>query len=311
MKVYSPSQTAEWMRCPMMRALRKEGWVSKWGAKRDLAASIGQAFAAGVAVYNNFRLGASGGNGMPPRGANAARIALSDSSLQVAKAVMAQRLEEMEKLGFVLTSSEEDEVYLASMDKRLTKALTQYIQEDPLPDDWQIVDVEGSLGEAAGNSRPDLVIRNAQGLYVVDYKTKVQLLARYEHKTKQDYANSHQMLHYGHFGGLHYGEDLAGYYIGLIVFEPRFRCELLPYPYNSETLRTWAATTPAAWEAMEREDKGESKPWMSNNHQDNFGQCPYYKACFEYHYDPALMVRDYLYVERVPENADADKTTDV
>lgn len=308
MKVYSPSQTAEWMRCPMMRALRKEGWVSKWGAKRDLAATIGQAFAAGVGTYNNYRQSTSS---LPPRGVNAERTRLAVSSVEVAQAVMHRRLEEMERLGFVLTSGDDDEIYMAAMDKRITKAVSEYVINDPMPDDWQIVDVEASLGEPAGNARPDLVIRNSTGLYMVDYKSKVQLLARYENKTKGDYANSHQMLHYGHFGKLHYNEDLAGYYIGLAIFEPKFRCEWLPYPYNGETLKTWAATTPSAWATMEREDNGESAPWMSNNHSDNFGDCPYKKACFEYHYDPALMVRDYLYIERVPEetpNADATES---
>ncbi len=247
MKVYSPSQTAEWMRCPMMRALRKEGWVSKWGAKRDLAATIGQAFAAGVGTYNNFR---KTNPLMPVRGVNVERTRLAVSSVDVAKAVMHRRLEEMEKLGFVLTSGEEDELYMTQMEKRVVKAVSTYVYEDPMPDDWQIVDIEESLGEAAGNARPDLVIRNPQGLHMVDYKSKVQLLARYEAKTKGDYANSHQMLHYGHFGKLHYGEDLAGYYIGLSVFEPRFRVDWVPYPYNSETLKTWAATTPAAWATM-------------------------------------------------------------
>lgn len=303
MTVYSPSQTAEWMRCPMARALRKEGWISKWGAKRDLAAIIGQSYAAGVGTYNNLRKSAKV---LPARGvSDSTRRSWAESCVTVAKGVMKQRLDEIERLGLVLSVMEDDDSYMKDMEKRIVNAVGEYVLTDPMPDDWQIVDVEAPLNDA-GAARPDLVIRNAQGLHMVDYKSKVQLLARYEAMTKAEYANSHQMLHYGHFGKLHYGEDLAGYYIGLSVFTPRFRVEWLPYPYNSEVLKTWAATMPSAWAQMEREDKNEALPYMAAVHSDRFGQCPYYKACFEHHYDPALMLRDYLYVERVNEESASD-----
>lgn len=301
MTVYSPSQTMEWMRCPMMRALRKEGWISKWGAKKDLAAIIGSSFAAGIGVYNNIRKSAQDGNTALPARTIEARASIAASCVDVAKAVMHQKLEMLEKIGLILGGSDDDEIYLQAMSKRIVNAVTNYVVSDPLPDTFKIVDVELNLGPEAGNARPDLVVRDNLGLAMVDYKTKVQLLARYEAKTKMEYGNTHQMLHYGHFGERHYGEPFGRYYIGLVVFEPRFHTEFVPYPYNTEVLATWARTSQSAWAIMEKEDKGEQVPWMSANHSDNFGQCPYYKACFTHHYDPELMKSDYVLVERVPE----------
>lgn len=300
-KVYSPSQTATWMRCPMLRALGKAGWIPKVGAKRDIAATIGQAFAAGVGVYNNMRKDTQAfKRPMPERGGDE-RVQWAAACVDVALQVAHRRLEEMERIGLQLSMTDADAHYLQQVDPRIRKSVSNYVLNDPLPDEWEIVSVEESLGEEAGNSRPDLIVRDGDGLAVVDYKTKVELKAQYYYKTVGQYANSHQMLHYGHFASRKFGEDFAKYYIGLAIFEPKWRFDLLPYPYNPETMATWAGTVTGAWAQMEKEDNGEAAPWMAATHEDNFGQCPYYKACFTHHYDPALMLQDYLLVERVPE----------
>jgi hypothetical protein len=127
-------------------------------------------------------------------------------------------------------------------------------------------------------------------------------MAQYRQKTIQEYANSHQMLHYGWAGKESYGEPIHTYYIGLAVLEPRWAFDLLPYPIHPEALEVWLGSARRVWGDMEAEERGERVPWLSANHSDNFGQCPYYKACFVHHYDPPLMAQDYLYVERVKDS---------
>jgi hypothetical protein len=282
----------------MLRALSKEGWRSKYAKKVDFAAIMGQSFAAGVGVYNNLRLEhEKSGTSMPPR-TTVARGALVDACWDVAERVMATRKQNIVDLGLIVDSSDE-QGYVSKMEERVRKALTSYIVTDPIPDTSKILAVELEMGEEYGNCRPDLIVEDSLGLCVVDYKTKLLLKAEYRQKTIQEYANKHQMLHYGWATRSYFTRSVPTYAIGLAIFEPRFDFGLIPFPLNDETLKIWEQGTKVAWGAMEREEAGEVPPWLSDTHQDNFGQCVFYKACFTHHYDPALMAQDYILVEKV------------
>jgi len=278
----------------MLRALGKEGWRSKYARKVDLAGILGTAFAAGVGVWNNLRM-AHERSGVPgPLGASQSHV---KACTDVGLAVMRQRVQQIGKIGQILDSSS-DEGYLDKMESRLEKALSNYILKDPIPDHWRLVGVEQDMGEEYGHCRPDLIAENETGLVVVDYKTKLILKAEYRQKTINEYANSHQMLHYGWAVGTNFGRPVHTYHIGIAVFEPRWTFDLLPYPVHPETLTIWEAGSRAAWSAMEKEDNLEYPPWLSDKHQDNFGQCIFYKACFVHHYDESLMAQDYIRVEQ-------------
>lgn len=280
----------------MMRALGKE-WVGKYAGKKDYAAVLGNGFAAGVGIYNNIRMEHERGAAKMPQRDAQARASIVQACTQSALAVMAERLKEMENLGLVLDDADG---YLDKLPARCTKAVTNYVVSDPMPDTWQVVGVEHAFGPEYGNSRPDVVVKDDTGLAIVDYKSKLQLRAEYRQKTLNEYANSHQMLHYGWAGQEIFGEPVHKYYIGLAVIEPRWAFDFVPYPIHPETLETWLTASKRVWELMEAEEgENGAVPWMSANHSDNFGQCPYYKACFVHHYDPDLMKQDYLHVERV------------
>lgn len=296
MKVYSPSSTATWMRCPMMRALGQEGWIGKYAAKKDYAATLGQGFAAGVAIYNNIRFEhEQGGAKLPPRDATA-RASIIEACVESAKRLMDERLKEMQDIGLIMDDSDG---YVDKLAGRCTKAVSTYIATDPIPDSWRVVAAEKDFGVAYGGARADLVVRDETGLAVVDYKSKLTLKAEYRHKTISEYGNSHQMLHYAWAGGETYGEPIHKYYIGLAVLEPRWAFDLVPYPVHPESLATWLKASQRAWMDMEAEEVGDKVPWMAADHSDRFGMCQYYKACFVHHYDPNLMKQDYLQVERI------------
>jgi len=299
MKVYSPSQTSTWMRCPVLRALRHEGWTSKYVGRPFWAATLGQGFAAGVGVYNNLRKDREALGQPAPARTLSGRVTLANAAAAVAISVIDQRLNEAERLGVVIDAEGVD--YVKTIHTRAAKAVTAYVVSDPLPDTWRIVAVEESLGPEAGNARPDAVVRDTMGLAILDYKSKLTLNAQYRQKTINEFANGHQFLHYGHFGALKYQEPIDRYYIGLAVFEPRWAFDLLPFPLNAETQKVWFQGASVAWAAMEKEDLGLQAPWMSDRHSDQYGQCPMYKACFVHHFDAALMKQDYLLTERVPE----------
>src|SRR5678816_4119340 len=290
-KVYSPSQTATWMRCAMLRALQKEGWMPREAGYPTLAAVLGAAYAAGVGTYRNIRKSTGL---MPPLGVNPDRQKWADISVKTAETLMHAKLAEMEKIGLQFGNMSQDD--LQRLNARLQKAVTAHVIQDPIPADWTIEGVEVEL-EEAGRARADLVCRTPNGLVVVDDKLKVQLKAIYHDKTVQGYANSAAMFHYGYYLSKRYNEDFVSYYIALAVLEPRWGVEMIAYPYNREMLDQWHITTKQAWHQMDKEERGEAIPWMAATHSDNFGQCPMYKACFVHHYDPALMAKDYILVE--------------
>ena len=277
----------------MMLALRKEGWVPKYMAKKDWAALLGQGFAAGVGIYNNHRQEwERAGHQAPPRDASA-RASLIQTCSDSAILIVEQKIKEMAASGLTLDSAD-DAMYQDKLAGRIRKSISSYIASDPIADTWTIVDAEKDFGPEYGNSRADLICRDQNNaLVVVDYKSKLTLAAQYRQKTIMEYANSHQMLHYAWAAGETYGVTVNTYAIGLAVLEPRWAFDLIPYPVQPESLAAWLGSARRVWDEMARDSSGETVPWMSANHSDNFGQCVYYKACFSHHYDPALMAQDY------------------
>ncbi len=294
-KVYSPSSTTTWMRCPMMRALSREGWQPKMLAKKDWSALLGQGFAAGVGIYNNLRQEWERGGAQAPQRDAATRADLIRACSDAAVKIVQQKTEDMLAAG--LNAGDDDQGYQDKLEARIRKALASYITADPIPDSWRIVEAEKDFGEDYGNARADLVARDTNGgLVIVDYKSKLTLAAQYRNKTIQEYANSHQMFHYAWSGEETYSEPISTYYIGLAVLEPRWAFDLIAFPVSPESLGVWLQSARVVWGNIEREEAGQVVPWLSANHSDNFGQCPYYKACFVHHYDPSLMAADYVNV---------------
>lgn len=285
MKVYSPSQTAKFCKCPILREFEREGWIQKEVSSRDYAAALGSAFAAGVGVYNS----------LAKNRALTEPVITLRTCLDVATSVLKQRVHDWEKLGLTFSTGSEQNG-LNDIYPRLEKAIKGYLAKPQLPKGWEIVSVEEDLGEEAGHARPDLIIRDEMGLAVLDYKYRTRLPAEYRVKTLQEFAHTTQMMHYAHFVGQHYQEPISRFYIGLAVGEPRFLFDLVPYPVHEETLKVWYQTTQPVWKLMEETDAGERPPSMAAEHSDRFGRCPMYKACFESHFDPYLMARDYLHV---------------
>ena len=165
----------------------------------------------------------------------------------------------------------------------------------------QVLGVEQVL---PSGSRMDLVADWGRGDEVLDWKVKLSLYKRSGQTVEQalemafaDYANDHQLLHYSwelyQFASAPYP---SFYHIGLIILEPTFRIEVRSFPIVPETLEAWCQSAERIWAQMAAEDAGEARPWMAAAHSTRYGPCEYQKACFECHWDPALMSRDYVQV---------------
>src|SRR5205807_6788890 len=132
--------------------------------------------------------------------------------------------------------------YLKQMNDRIGKTLIQYIAHDPLPSNWRIVAIEKDYGEAFGNARPDLVIRNEFGLAIVDYKTYTTSRAN----KRAEFQESHQMKHYCYFGKAAFGDSITRYYIMLLPTD-RWNPQLEPYELTQEGLDLWYQATVPMW----------------------------------------------------------------
>lgn len=293
MKVYSPSQTQTWVQCPVKRMLAyNERWRPRTLGKRELAAVLGQAIGAGLAAYYSN----------PHATTNVASVAYAN-----AVALMSQ----FESLGASVASW--DQAQALATPERARQAVEKSVALDQagrvLPATWRVLDVERTLPDH-GHARIDLGVDDGAGPAVLDWKVKLSLKEIYRQKEVEKFRYSGQMYHYNwayaqyvrsQAGAGHYrvfeGDFLPRFYIGLMVLEPKFSFELLSFDVSPEDHQKWLASARSTWIDMERDDFETSPPHtprMAWEHEDNYGPCEFKKACFEYHWDPALMSNDYI-----------------
>lgn len=241
--------------------------------KRDLAAVLGQAVGAGLAQYNV-----------------ASAMSTSPCSIPslMARTTAERLLGELEANGQHV--GEWDQSQKAAVPDRAAKAVERYMAADPIPPEWPILMVEQRL--ASGVAQPDLVVDDGRGPTPVDYKTKLTLKKEYEDREIARWRYSWQMLHYC------WELKADHYYICLIVLEPRFRAELIPFEIHPSLMQVWSAGAAQTWADMKEEDEGRRVPAMAAKHADEYGECEYAKACFTHHLDPERMAQDYIRLER-------------
>lgn len=279
---YSPTQTMNWLRCPVLRDLRRN-WEPKVLGNKELAGLLGSGFAAGVAVYNK-----SMQHGLQLD----VKMAVSVGTQYVTDALTRLRMTHV--------IDDRNMPLRDNIIPRLTRMLEAYPDQDPIPSQWVVLDVEGVL---PSNSRIDLGMEtNEDNLVVIDYKTKVSLDVRYRNIAITEWRDSWQMHHYaweygvgtpGRWPGLH-GRAVTDYYIVLAICEPRPKFELLPFTISPEAHARWEDSAWRVWEQMAKEDAGEARPWMTAVHRDQYGPCEFYRACFELAWDPTLMAHEYV-----------------
>jgi len=146
---FSPSQTTTYLACPMKHYLsRTEGWRPRVLSKRDVAAIVGQAFAAGIAAHNQDRRDGFRFD-MP-----------EDSPASVATHEASVRIDEILAAGCTVPAVLQADVDFAPT--QAARAVERVCADDPIPADWTIVDVERPFPDH-GNARPDLVCRGQGG----------------------------------------------------------------------------------------------------------------------------------------------------
>ena len=285
--VYSPSQTKLWLECPMKRYLRYSlGWRPRRIGKPDLTAILGRAFHAGVALYHARRQAAQ-----PHALAPTELQEIAEASAAAATFEASRQLARLQDQGFVV--NDWDAPTAQALPLRVAKGVTRYVLADPLPAAWTIRAVEHTL-EEYGNARLDLAIEDADGPAIADVKVKLTLDAKYRAKELSRYQDDHQQLHYAWAWSEIRQASVNRYYIVLVVLEPKWSVEILPYQIHPETMQAWTQSQLVTWHDMAEEDAGTREPYMAATHWSAYGDCEMRKACFEHHWDPQLMAQDYV-----------------
>lgn len=285
MNIYSPSQTATYSRCPVKRQLASvERWVPRVLGKREIAACLGRGVAAGLGTYYTL-VQATGACPDPA------------TSSQIASTIATQSLRELRDLGCQVPEYEASSA--ATLGTRAADVILNYAkwdrQDKVLSHDWQILHVEHSFPEH-GNARLDLGVDDGQGPAVLDWKTRGYLKGDMLPREVAKYENAGQLLHYSWAYAQFFGREyLPRYYVGLIVLQPRFFVEILPYTITEEDHRQWLRSAQVKWEQMAVIDNDPSRPIaMADEHTDNYGDCEFRRACFTHHWDPASMTAEYV-----------------
>jgi hypothetical protein len=302
--IFSPSQTSTFQRCPMAHHLsRTEGWRPKVLAKRDAAAIVGSAFAAGMESWNRHRQ-SCGATVVETCAEVASALARTHADAAIARLLDA---------GCVIPSPIRAEFDYAST--IAARAVERVCAADPIPADWTVVDVERAF-EEHGNARPDLVCRDADGaLVIVDYKCAMALKDGYVAERLDTYRRSAQMYHYVWAAREVYGEwdtprrwpdafhpaDVRRYAIVLVRIEP-WKVWFQPYEVDERLLARWTDSAWATWERMATPPL-EGPPSHWENCVTKFGPCEYTAACFNHGLDEDTMALDYVRVPRKEEVA--------
>lgn len=271
MKVYSPSQTTLWMKCPVERRLSSiEGWEPRELGKRELAGALGTAIAAGLGAYFITRMESPGG------------VFVAQHFASIASANIRERQAMWRSKGYTLPTWHQAQH--DSLEARAFKAVLRFVTDDcntsVLPVAWVLRAVEHTFPDH-GFCRPDLIVETHPGeIAVIDWKCKLNLEAKWRRKEIDRYESSWQLFHNSWAASSLVDDRLpAFYYIGLIVLEPRWSVELIPFPIIPEAFAAWRDSANRVWRHMESEDLGKEHPWMAAKHTDEFGDCAFKLAC--------------------------------
>jgi len=205
--VYSPSQTAVYLECPLKWYLRyQQKYESKWFNHKEIAGSVGSAFHEYFEYYEE-----------------------EGHELALERAMQAQRDGIKKMIDQGRQCSERAIAYEAAAPERLAKLIDLFVRKNPIPSSWELFDKERSFPDH-GNSRIDTMYRTSMGILgPLDFKTRGRLQANQVDKARREFGTSGQLMHYCWMTSEVYGETVNQASIVLLTLEPRPFIELWQY----------------------------------------------------------------------------------
>ena len=258
MSVYSPSQTDVFKECPLAWWFRyQQKYVSRTYNQKEIAGAVGSAF-------STYQEHIDGGH------EQAKELAVADLNR------MLNELRDTRELSERAASFEQ------SSNERLHRFIALFQKKNPIPSSWEMFDREKVFPDH-GNCRVDAMYRTSMGqLGVLDFKTRGRLQANQVDKARREFGTSNQLYHYCWAASEVYGEEVNQFSIVMLSLEPRAFCEIWQYRIKPGFLAVWEAGRKQDWEDMTAIKEGKRTPSPATVHENKFGQCTYYDACFRH-----------------------------
>jgi len=292
MRPYSPSQSTNFMECPINRDLQKAGWVSNVYTYRESALYAGSAANDGMVYWYRHRNDES-------------LTTVVDDAVEVMRFTLKKSLEVVRSLG--IAWKDDVSLQLVTLPDRMEKCFRKVFVSDPIPTTWEILEYEPQWGPEYGNCRPDLVVKtDSDKIMPVDFKFKIQLDKEKRNHALAEYAYSWKQMHYAWATSKKYGCDINTHGIFLITAAP-FYSKPDYFPISPELMKIWLLSAKSVWAVMAacdgdgihleqwmNENDGVLPTWHTFKFHTRYGLDPYGEAVLYHKLDPYLMAQSYV-----------------
>lgn len=264
-RVYSPSATEDFNRCPIYAHLKKR-WQPRT-IEWEPALTLGKAVQVGINVY------------------------LTEGERDGVEDVVNEHVRSTIAADF----TEGGKYTLDGLTKLALRGVNAVLDAN-LFTDHDILMVDETLGA----SQPDVVSRHrlTKELWVHDFKVSQSVRDDYRAKRLEEYDTKHQFWHYAWEGERAFGEPVAYVRPILVILTPKAQALWLDIRVEPKRLAFWLRGAEELWSRMERSKDVRLEDLTPNwdNCYGKYGKCPFLDACHVFHLD---MQKASIYYEEV------------
>ena len=263
--IYSPSQTKQYLTCPVARQLNQEGWTERIVGIRDWTAWTGQGVHAGLAQrYEPL---------MP----------VSDEIVRVGHNAFNNEYDHAIKSGRIIPNT----FYVNEAKAHIERCLEYAMKNDVLPAGFEVERTEQTLGDY--NCILDVVGKKNGKPTFIDWKVK--------NKCKPDYIDQElEKYRYDWKEARHYpwalsevtGQRVEDYSVVMFILQP-FKVVQRTYEVNWKMVERWAQGCAPLWGNMAYQWDTWTPPHQSNACMGGQWPCEYLDACWTYDLDREKM----------------------
>ena len=269
LKVFSPSRTEDWLKCPIYAHFRRS--LQPREAVWSPARTLGKAVQAGVNIY------------------------LREQRQHGERGVTLTHEVEHAVLPIIEADFQPQEAHTVARLAKLATRGALAVIESGLFDGHDILLVD----EPVGSGRPDVVSRYNGRLHVADFKVTNQLRDDYRAKRLAEYDTHDQFWQYAWEVGEHFGEPVERVRAILVILAPLkvLHADLTVTP---ERVAFWLSGAQQAWRDMGAEARGE-RPMApkTSSCYGKYGKCDAYDFCYTFGCDPVPALASGYYEDKV------------
>lgn len=250
-RIYSPSATEDWLKCPRFRQLRSEGNEARhnpWAMQRDMGTCMHAALAS---YYLSLKRG---------------------DSFEVATQVAFERGRHELQQAYV----EQSRYTLPGLTKVLLRGLSTTIQQGIQVPPHTVVAVE----EKFSHGILDLLTRVNDELVITDHKVIYDADERKANSRLEEYETSHQLYHQAWVVRQHFGETPKWKQIQQIVLTPTCRVRVEPFAVTDEQIDRWLESSQVHWQRMAQDEEAGYAP-MNTTSCYRYGKCDFFEHCHD------------------------------